>query len=124
MPDDYMHWTPTCHHNHNLIEFGRKFLSLNKKQYLYMMYVWGHSFEFERNNNWDRLETICEKLSGREDIWYATNIEIIDYNKVFNNLQFSADCSFVHNPSATSAWLCVNDKKIVEVKGGETYFFE
>lgn len=52
MPTDYMNWIPTCHHNHNLVEFGKRFMKLTKKQYLYMMYVWGHSFEFERNNNW------------------------------------------------------------------------
>ena len=61
-----------------------------------MMYVWGHSFEFTRNNN-------CE---------------IVDYNKVFDRLQFAADNSFVYNPSAASAWLCINNTQIVEVKGG------
>ncbi len=23
MPEDYMCWVPTCHHNHNLIDFGK-----------------------------------------------------------------------------------------------------
>ena len=36
MPEDYMRWVPTCHHNHNLIDFGKKFMALTKKQYLYM----------------------------------------------------------------------------------------
>ena len=27
MPDDYMRWVPTCHHNHNLIDFGKKFMA-------------------------------------------------------------------------------------------------
>ena len=36
MPEDYMCWVPTCHHNHNLIDFGKKFMALTKKQYLYM----------------------------------------------------------------------------------------
>lgn len=118
MPEDYMRWLPTCHHNHNLKKFGEKFMLLKKKQYLYMMYVWGHSFEFERNNNWNIIEEFCEMISGQDDIWYATNIEIVDYNEVFNRLQFAADNSFVHNPSAASAWLMVNDDRCVEVKGG------
>jgi hypothetical protein len=123
MPSDYMQWLPTCHHNHHLIEFGKKFMSLKKKQYLYMMYVWGHSFEFARNDNWNLIEEFAEMIGGQDDIWYATNIEIVDYNKVFENLCFSADNSFVYNPSAKSAWLLVNDTDYVEVKGGETVFF-
>ncbi len=120
MPQDYMRWLPTCHHNHNLIELGKDFMSLKKTQYLYMMYVWGHSFEFEKNNNWNIIEEFCEMIGGQDDIWYATNIEIIDNDRVFNNLKFAADNSFVYNPSATSAWIVVNGDQIVEVKGGET----
>ncbi len=120
LPDDYMHWLPTCHHNHHLVENGRRFLALHKKQYLNMMYVWGHSFEFDQCGNWDVIEDFCRLMGGRDDIWYATNIEIVDYDTVFSRLQFTADLTRVHNPSAASAWIAVNDNKIVEVKGGET----
>lgn len=122
MPEDYMKWLPTCHHNHHLLEFGKEFLSLKKKQYLYMMYVWGHSFEFDKNDNWNVIEDFAELMGGQDDIWYATNIEIVDYNELFDHLHFAADNSFVYNPAAASAWLSVNDK-IVEVKGGTTLFF-
>ena len=57
-------------------------------------------------------------ISGQDDIWYATNIEIVDYNDVFNRLQFAADNSFVYNPSVASAWLMKNDEECIEVKGG------
>ena len=75
MPEDYMRWVPTCHHNHNLVDFGKKFMALTKKQYLYMMYVWGHSFEFERNNNWEIIEA-SEMIANRDDIWYANQFLI------------------------------------------------
>lgn len=120
LPDDYMRWLPTCHHNHDLKGFGERFMALKKSQYLYMMYVWGHSFEFDRNDNWNVIEEFCEMIGGQDDIWYATNIEIVDYDRVFNNLQFAADNSFVYNPSVRSAWLKVNDETYVEIKGGET----
>ena len=122
MPENYMRWLPTCHHNHELIEFGKKFMSLKKTQYLYMMYVWGHSFEFDRNDNWNVIEEFCEMIGGQDDIWYATNIEIVEYNELFDRLEFSADNTFVYNPSAKSVWLMVNDKP-VEVKGGTTVHF-
>lgn len=45
--------------------------------------MWGHSYEFENNNNWDILKNFCKTAGGREDIWYATNIEICDYISAF-----------------------------------------
>ena len=95
MPADYMNWLPTCHHNHNLVEFGKRFMALTKKQYLYMMYVWGHSFEFDRNNNWSVMEEFAEMIGHRDDIWYATNIEIVDYNEAFDRLQIFADNEYI-----------------------------
>lgn len=119
LPTNFMEWKATCHHNHRLMEFGNDFCNLNKKQYLYMMYVWGHSYEFDQDDNWSLIEDFCSMISGRDDIWYATNIEIVDYFEIFNRLQFAADLSFVYNPSVASAWLSVNDT-IIEVKGGTT----
>ncbi len=115
-----MEWESTCHHNHNLIENGKRFFELKKTQYLYCMYVWGHSYEFDDKNNWEVIEEFCEMMANQEDIWYATNIEIVDYLDVVKAAQYSADGSFVYNPSFASLWIRVNDKEIIEVKGGET----
>ena len=119
-PENFLEWKPTCHHNHNLLGFGEAFKNIKKKQYLYMMYVWGHSYEFDRDNNWEVIEQFCEMMSNQDDIWYATNIEIVDYMDAYNRLQFAADLSFVYNPSAISVWLIINDDKAVEVPGGAT----
>ncbi|GAE29581.1 polysaccharide deacetylase [Halalkalibacter hemicellulosilyticusJCM 9152] len=83
-----------------------------------MLYVWGHSYEFDNDMNWDMIESFCKLVGGREDIWYATNMEIVDYLKAFRNLKFSADSQFALNPNALSVWLNV-DGIIYEVKGGE-----
>ncbi len=119
LPKDPMEWYPTCHHNDpKLMEMGQFFIDFKKKQYLKLMYVWGHSYEFNDKDNWNVIEDFCALMSGKEDIWYATNIEIIDYMKVLDRLVFSASGDAVYNPSAQSAWLCVNDKEYVEVPGG------
>ena len=71
------------------------------------------------------MEEFCQLMSGKEDIWYATNIEIIDYIQILDNLKFTANGEGVFNPSASSAWVQINDNKIVEVKGGMfTHFSE
>ncbi|MFC4402221.1 polysaccharide deacetylase family protein [Gracilibacillus xinjiangensis] len=118
MPDDLMEWNPTCHHNRNLTKLADDFVNLHKKQYLYMFYVWGHSYEFDHDQNWTIMEEFCQFIGNREDIWYATNIEIVDYLHAFQNLRFSADSQFVYNPSAMSVWLSI-DERITAVKGGE-----
>ncbi|HEX9024962.1 MAG TPA: polysaccharide deacetylase, partial [Clostridium sp.] len=57
--------------------------------------------------------------SHNNSIWYATNIEIIDYLKALDNLRYSADCGIVHNPTSISLWISVDEKNI-EIKSGET----
>ena len=101
-----------------LFRSGEAFVNLNKKQYLYLMYVWGHSYEFSRDDNWEVMESFCELAGGRDDIWYATNIEYVDYMERLRGLQFGADNTFVYNPYAASVWISVNDE-IRELKGGE-----
>ncbi|MDQ0896876.1 MULTISPECIES: polysaccharide deacetylase family protein [unclassified Paenibacillus] len=122
MPDDLYEWKPTCHHKANLMKLAEDFVNLQKKQYLYMMYVWGHSYEFDLDGNWGVMEEFCEYIGKREDIWYATNIEIVDYLKAFHNLKFSASGHLVFNPNASSVWLRV-DNDIREVKGGSQLLF-
>lgn len=119
MPENFLQWKATCHHNHRLQELGEQFVGLSKKQYLYMMYVWGHSYEFTNSGNWEVMEEFCKLVGNRDDIWYATNIQIVDYMDVVKMAQYAADGSFVYNPCAQSLWICVDDERFLEVKGGE-----
>jgi hypothetical protein len=84
-----------------------------------LFYVWGHSYEFERwGDKWYIIEEFCKRISGREDIWYATNIEIKDYVDAVRNLKFTVDTSMVYNPSCTDVWLDV-DREPVKVAAGQ-----
>lgn len=120
LPENPYRWQATCHHSHRLLELGDQFLALFKQQYLYLMYVWGHSYEFEDNGLWDLIEDFCEKMGGKEDIWYCTNIEFMDCMDDFKRLQFAADNSFVYNPNARDCWIRVNDGSPLRVPGGQT----
>ncbi|MNY76850.1 hypothetical protein D3C86_2165620 [compost metagenome] len=64
------------------------------------------------------IEEFCAYVGGKDEIWYATNIEIVDYTKAFEQLKFSAGLDFVYNPTAIDVWLSVDGQK-VEVKSGE-----
>jgi hypothetical protein len=56
-------------------------------------------------------------MGGREDIWYATNMEIVEYMQVCRRRSFFADSSCVYHPSCQSAYLRVG-QRIVQVPGG------
>jgi peptidoglycan/xylan/chitin deacetylase (PgdA/CDA1 family) len=120
LPADYLRWNPTCHHaNPSFESIYEEFIDNHKTQYLYMLYVWGHSYEFERDNNWEIIEKFSKKIENKSDIWYATNIQIVDYLDAASRVMVSVNGDFAYNPSAMSVWLEV-DKKIIELKGGET----
>ena len=127
LPSDWHAWMPTAHHNNEKIdEYIDKFLALDFSEKSYvaarrprLFYLWGHSYEFDTNDNWDCIEHICERLSGKDDIWYATNIEIFDYVSAYNSLRFSADGHIVCNPTLLKIWFDV-DGKHYSIESGET----
>ena len=42
-----------------------------------VFYIWGHSYEFDIHNTWDQFEDFCKAISGRPDVFYGTNREIL-----------------------------------------------
>ena len=117
VPNDFMVWNPTCHHNDNLDELLHKF----NGSWLMMpiFYIFGHSFEFDHDNNWDMIERFCQKASGNPMTWYATNIEIVDYVNAVKQLRFTWDRRFVYNPSAVDVWVEVGGEA-VKIPSGKT----
>lgn len=112
LPTDFYQWMPTAHHNNpRLFDWIDRFTALDVDA-LYvaerrprLFYIWGHSREFDTNNNWERLDEICRRLGGRDDTWYATNGEIYDYVQAFRSLVFSADRLTVYNPTLIDVYL-------------------
>lgn len=120
LPENFLLWHPTCHHN-EAPELCDPFLQNTYNKGL-IFYIWGHSHEFNREGNWDLIEGVCRKLGGRDDIWYASNIEIYDYVTAQRSLRISADNKIIENPSALDVWVR-NDEDIVKIPGGETVCF-
>jgi hypothetical protein len=117
LPQDPMCWRATCHHNENLLEVAARFKS-GVWSGLRLLYVWGHSYEFDRQNNWSLIEEFAKNISGNENIWYATNIEIIDYLDAAKRLTGTLDGKRMYNPSALSVWVKINGKP-VEIPAGK-----
>ena len=131
LPSDFHAWMPSAHHdNPKIMEYIDKFLSLDISEKAYharrmprLLYIWGHSFELDRNDNWEHMEAICQKLADNDEIWYATNIEIYDYVEGYRRLVYSADGTLVYNPSLFPIWIDV-DKKLYKIGSGETLKIE
>ena len=56
-----------------------------------LFYVWGHSYEFDQNDNWDHMEKLLDKVAFKDDVWYATNGQIQSYVDAYRKLIFSVD---------------------------------
>lgn len=116
IPSDWLRLEATCHHNDpKLKELTEQFVTEKPKWRSWLFYLWGHSYEFEANDNWNVIEEFAEKVGNRSDIWYATNIEIYDYVQAWKRLEFSADGRRVYNPSVTEVWF-EKDGRMYSVK--------
>ncbi len=124
LPDNWLVWQPTIHHTKkHLFDVVQKFFDKPNDRHPYLFYLWGHSYEFARDQNWDVIERFAEMMGGREEIWYATNIEIYDYVEAFRRLQFSVGMTRVHNPSAIPLWFSLH-QKLWCVEPGQTVTIE
>lgn len=113
IPEDFMKWTPSCHHNDAFGDMADAFLNTPNYMKLPLFYIWGHSFEFDRQDNWQQMEEFCEKISGQEDTWYTTNIDYVDYMTAARNLIFSMDGTQIVNLSKIQIYAKVDGKKVL-----------
>lgn len=79
LPKEPMLLEATCHHNdEQLFDLAKQFLEAEPDDGKPMLfYIWGHSYEFDVNRNWDRIERLCEMLAGHDDIFCGTNAECL-----------------------------------------------
>ncbi len=77
LPSDLLRFRPTAHHNDPAIfDLIRAFLDEEADEPR-ILSIWGHSYEFDGDGNWDRFETICRLLADRDDVFAGTNAEVL-----------------------------------------------
>lgn len=80
IPQDMYELKGSIYHHkewNKLFETGQRFLELeaDKPQ---IMYIWGHAYEFDiYPERWEIFEEFCRMMSGRNDIFYGTNREVL-----------------------------------------------
>lgn len=122
IPTNWLAMPATCHHNDpQLFNLTEKFLKEPVTRQPRLFCLWGHSYEFERDHNWDLIERFAKTIGKREDIWYATNIEVYDYVQAYQSLQSTADGKRLHNPTAITLYYCAGDnREIAHILPGQT----
>lgn len=81
IPENLLTLNPTVSHRELEIrdKLATKFIELeaDKPQ---IFYIWGHSYELDADEKiWEGFEQFCEKIAGRDDIFYGTNDEVFKY---------------------------------------------
>lgn len=107
LPNDYLEWNPTCHHGEpELMDLAKNFCETEQLIPTPMLfYLWGHSYEFDQCGNWSTIEDFLSYISEfKNQIWFATNIEIINYMEACKTLELSADGTRIYNPSSIPVW--------------------
>lgn len=72
---DLLEFKPSVYHHREwdeMFRLGKEFLDL-KTDEPRVYYVWGHAYEFDIHNDWDRFEEFLRMMAGRDDICYCTN---------------------------------------------------
>lgn len=76
--EDLYRFNPSVFHLRmdEMFALGEQFVNL-KPEKPQIFYVWGHSYEFDAEDTWGRFEEFCQMMSGRPDIFYGTNREVL-----------------------------------------------
>ena len=111
LPTKWLEMPATCHQEDaRAFELAEKFVNESSTSNWsstsgWLFYIWGHSYEYRTEADWERMEKLCAILANRDDVWYATNIEIYDYIEAYRSLNYSVDMQTVYNPSGVDIWL-------------------
>lgn len=120
VPEKPLMWPPTCHHKDALPIAERFMENLDSQWTRPLLYIWGHSHEFRTEDDWAYMEKVVSCVAGSDKIWYATNIEIIDYMNALHMLRISADEKILQNPTNIDLWVELNKTQNIKIPAGET----
>lgn len=120
LPEDFLRWSPTCHHKEALSLCDRFLADLDSQWVSPLFYIWGHSHELREEEHWIYMEELCSRLAGQDKIWYATNLEIYTYMTAQRQLRVSVDEHVFYNPTAVDLWVERDKRDIICIPAGQT----
>lgn len=69
---------PTVFHleKEAMLRLAKEFLAMQPDT-PQIFYIWGHSYEFDACDDWEWFEDFCRMISGKTDVFYGTNREVL-----------------------------------------------
>lgn len=124
LPHDFLWWQPNNHFSYYATENGKRLIDdfFKTEEEMPCLYIWGHSYELEPfdfrgkerwegiNDRYAYVDSLFSSLSKKENVWYATNIEIYDY--VTNLRRAHFDDTYIDNPTDEALYFEINGKVI------------
>lgn len=78
LPEDMMKYTPTCHFsNAKIFQIIDEFDALEENDEKQVLYIWGHTYEFDVLKKWDFLTELFERLKTVK-AQFVTNKDAFD----------------------------------------------
>lgn len=75
LPEYFMKWMPTCAINDaRTLTLAQQFIDAECTEDM-LFYVWGHGYELQAANSYDRLEQLVKMMSEADDVVLVTNSE-------------------------------------------------
>ena len=116
VPENFYRWLGSKFHwDSDLEGFVSGFLETDKE--LALCQLVGHSYDLDVMNLWQSLERICRRVSENDDVWPATNIELVRY---LRNMQLAhITDQFIRNESESDLWFNIDGKTVNLIPGEE-----
>lgn len=80
LQDNLYRFNPSIHYveYEKLMTMAEEFIEL-KTDKPQLFYIWGHTYALDHGNamNWESFEQLCSLLSGKSDIFYGTNKQVL-----------------------------------------------
>lgn len=99
----------TSGHQHQALPLAEKFLAFPGKPAC--LSIWGHTYEFANESDWQRIENFCKLVGKKTDIWYASLLELVIYTKAALKLEVDATQRSIRNPTGTILFIEADGKK-------------
>ena len=134
IPDEFLKWHPTIHQfgkayftpgnpendKKELADFYQVVNRFLKTDSLALMDVWGHSWENDgAGDRWTEMEKFFKMVSRNPDMFYTTQIGLVDYINAFKNLKLSVDKSMITNLSSINVFIKMKGKAL-KIEAGST----
>ena len=132
IPKDFLRWPASIH------QFAKAYFkpndSENDKKELAVFYnlvndfltskttalldVWGHSWENDgEGNKWAEIEKFFKLVYNKKDIYYTTQIDLVDYINAYKNLKISINKKIIKNLSSIDIYFKI-DNTTYKISGG------